>query len=260
MGWPVAVSSERRTGNETFAVARSVVRVSSRVGGGTHRVRSPRFHVRDDPGRCPGLPNHAPSGLKRPGLGKRALPRASRQFRRQWLLLALTVVPIAVAGCHRTRQPSSPAEATREPRLSGGATSLDELLDEFQQALEAKDRRALDALRVTEAEYYAVVIPGSVPEGAPLQRMPERKAKFLWDLHNTKSYYAGSRLLGAFGGRKLTRREVHSGGGVKTYALFTAYGYLEIDLEDEKGAPVQISTGSVIERDGQFKFVSFHGD
>lgn len=140
------------------------------------------------------------------------------------------------------------------------APSVEVLVDRLLDALAAKDRKALEALRVTEKEYVEIIIPGNVDPGQPPQRLRAADAEFYWGQLNTKSIYSGASLLGAFGGQKLKRKGIAFDKGDKRFAWFTAYRQLRITAEDGQGHETLISTGSVAEVRGRFKFVSFVRD
>ena len=78
--------------------------------------------------------------------------------------LALVVCVAGVAVLHGSTVSGSltaPQAAAPHPPLSGGASSVDDLLAKFVAAIEAKDVAALDALRVDETEYRKIIMPGS---------------------------------------------------------------------------------------------------
>jgi hypothetical protein len=144
--------------------------------------------------------------------------------------------------------------------LDGGAPSLEALVGDLLAALAAKDRDALDRLRVSEREYVDVIVPGNVEPGQPPQRMPADKVGYFWASLNTKSLYWEQHLLDEFGGRAYTLKGIDYGKGEKEYAGFRAYRQLRLTLEDEQGLQRDLGTGSAVEVKGKFKFVSFVRD
>jgi hypothetical protein len=155
---------------------------------------------------------------------------------------------------------TAPHGAAPHPPLSGGASSVDELLGRFVRALEANDGDALEALRVTENEYRKIIMPGSVKPGQPPQKLSAKADEYFWQSLDTKSLYSGRALLAGYQGRKYRITNVAWLKGIDEYAWFRCYDRLELTLVDEAGEEHQLNTGSVAEVDGRFKFISFIRD
>lgn len=145
-------------------------------------------------------------------------------------------------------------------RLTGGAVSVDELIDRFVAALAAGDTAAVEALRITEAEYRGVLIPGSVAPGEPPQVVSEQGLEYFWTEMSQKSAAHRAAILARFGGRPLTRVRYSFDKGEREFAGYKAYQRLRLVLRDEQGQEVELGTGSIVERDGVFKFASFIRD
>lgn len=145
-------------------------------------------------------------------------------------------------------------------KLDGWATSREELITRFLEALRQKDGAALERLRVNEEEYVEIILPGSVPEGQPLRTWPrEVSAYFFRDL-DTKSRYSQQQLLANFGGHRVRIENVEYEGGVKRYANHVAHRQLRLTLKNESGEEAVLETGSIAEIEGRFKFISFVAD
>jgi len=145
-------------------------------------------------------------------------------------------------------------------RLEHGAPSIDKLIDDFVQAINDRDKARLRQLRVTQEEYVALILPGSVEPG---QRRPvynQEEVEYLWGILNGKSIYAEAGLLASFGGHHATVTEKDFRKGVKKYADYTAYKQLTLTLKDDKGTEATMRIGSIAEVDGQFKFISYVRD
>lgn len=155
---------------------------------------------------------------------------------------------------------TAPRGAAVHPPLSGGASSVDELLGRFVRALEANDGDALEALRVSEDEYRKVIMPGSVKPGQPPQKLSPRADEYFWQTLDTKSLYSGRALLAGYQGRKYRITNVTWLKGIDDYAWYRCYDRLELTLVDESGEEHGLNTGSVAEVDGRFKFISFVRD
>jgi hypothetical protein len=116
-----------------------------------------------------------------------------------------------------------PAHATRRspgqtiPKLQNSAPSLDAPIIRFLDALRAKDRHALQRLRVNKREYIDIIMPGTVPPGKERRTFPGDRATYFWDVLNEKSVYSELALLHIYGGRKYTVRQVEWAKGVQEF-------------------------------------------
>jgi hypothetical protein len=185
------------------------------------------------------------------------------------LLLATTTRAIAAEAAVATPAPkaANPASAktaaatqATPDRLTGGASSLDELVARFLDAVARRDRDALEGLRVTEAEYRAIIVPGSVAPGAPPQVLSEEGLEYFWGEMNQKSGAHRDAILERFGGRPFTPVRHSFEKGIRDFAGYKAYGRLRVVLRDQQGAEWELRTGSIVERDGRFKFATFIRD
>ena len=139
--------------------------------------------------------------------------------------------------------------------------SADALIHEFLRTLETDDPDALRRLRVTEAEYREIILPGSVREGEPLRHYTKEVADFAWTNLDSKSWYHEQALLQTYRGRRFTVKAVDYDKGTGRYANHTAYKQLRLRLEEQDtGKEVRLGTGSIVEIDGRFKFISFIND
>jgi len=170
--------------------------------------------------------------------------------------LAVMVATVGVVVLCRPMCPPDVA-AAEEVRLKNGAPSVDNLVDQFMQALKERDKAKLRELRVTEAEYRGLILPGSVDEGKPRQHYNDEASSYFWSILDTKSIYTEANLLHAWGGRPLKLKSVAYRGGTKKYADYTAYKHLELKLEDETGTEDEMRIGSIAEKDGVYKFISY---
>jgi hypothetical protein len=118
----------------------------------------------------------------------------------------------------------------------------------------------LRRLRLTESEYREIVLPGHVAVGRPLRQLPEDVSQLAWRLLNTKSVYYEAQLLGDFGGQPYEVKGTEFEKGTQSYATYTAYKQLRLQLQRDDGTEVELRTGSVADIAGQFKFVSYIRD
>lgn len=151
-------------------------------------------------------------------------------------------------------------DATPVARVTGGAPTLDALVERFLAALRAGDRAALEALRLTKDEYVHLVMPGHVAPGEPPQRLSPEAAEYFFDVMDGKSAYFREALVARHAGRNLRLRSVTFDKGIADYAGHRSYKRAVLVLEDEDGRELELRTGSVVERDGRFKFASFIRD
>jgi hypothetical protein len=167
--------------------------------------------------------------------------------------------PAPKAGDPTSARTAAAARPTPD-RLTGGASSLDELVTLFLDAVSRRDRDALEALRVTEAEYRSIIVPGSVAPGAPPQVLSEEGLEYFWGEMNQKSAAHREAILEGFGGQTFTPVRHSFEKGIRDFAGYKAYGRLRVILRDDQGAEVELRTGSIVERDGRFKFATFIRD
>lgn len=156
---------------------------------------------------------------------------------------------------------SEPLEAsTSRLRFSGGSATMDGLIGELLVQLESQDEKGLRALRVTEREYRELVVPGNVAKGEQPQILSGEASEYFWQVMDQKSRHFEKLLLQRFGDTPFTVKDVSFEKGHKEYAGHQAWRRLSLVVTDEGGQDRLIRTGSIIERDGRYKFVSFIRD
>jgi hypothetical protein len=173
------------------------------------------------------------------------------------LMLVFLLAPLV-----RGEKPTGVTTAqASSPRLDNPSPSADELIRRFLDALDKRDGKALRGLRATESEYKTIIMPGSVPAGAPLKRYDDQVSEYFWSILNTKSAYYEQYLLETAGGHGPSKvKSVTYQKGTKTYADYTAYRQLRLVVQDGTGSDRDIWTGSIAEIAGQYKFISFIRD
>ena len=176
--------------------------------------------------------------------------------RGMWCASFVTMLVVAGVGARSV----TPTGAAGSPILRDAASSKEELAQRLLDALGKNDRQALRRLRVTEAEYKDFVLPGSVEVGQPLRRYTPEVADYAWKTLDTKSLYYERFLLHDTGGKHFTVKDLTFAKGVADYATYRAYRQLRLDVTKDDGATGQLATGSIIEVDGQYKFISFIRD
>src|SRR5262245_43804876 len=144
--------------------------------------------------------------------------------------------------------------------LERGYASKEELVKRFVDALGKKDEPGLSAMRVTQKEYVDIILPGAVAEGQPLRQWPQDVREYFFREFNQKSSMAEQELLLSYGGHEYVIESMEFEGGVKRYANHVAHRQLRLRLKDESGNERSLATGSIVEIDGRYKFMSYLAD
>jgi len=179
--------------------------------------------------------------------------------------LAILLLCLPALGDDRPASASLPVAAgesaavpTGPPiKLSGGAPSVDVLLDEFLAAVEHKDLAALERLRLTKEEYTRIIVPGQVRKGQPPLQTFEKANDVFWGMMNTRSRYTIESLVNEHGGRHYVRRQLEFTEPTREFAWYTAYGGVELTLWNDQGQDYELATGWIAEVDGSYKFIAF---
>jgi len=178
-----------------------------------------------------------------------------RAFGVALLIATIAVSPAARAGTAKK------AAATKPQRLSNASPSADGLIHRFVEALDKQDAATLRHLRVTESEYRSIILPGSVPPGAPRRHYRDDVTEYFWGTMNGKSAGYEKNLLDTVGGHGPSKvKTISYAKGEQQYADYKAYKQLRLVVENGAGREVDIRTGSIAEIDGQYKFISFIRD
>lgn len=169
-------------------------------------------------------------------------------------VLVLILAAAAAAGCHAFRKPGTAVRFQ-------GAPSVESLLDEFVAALAARDEAKMHSLRVTEAEYRDVIIPGSATVGQQLQGpVSDKKFQYFWGMLNTKSRDVGVVIMHDFGGRPWQRARHWFTQPPRQFSGYEALGEVRIAVTDGSGTTGTVRTGWIANVDGRYKFVGFEYD
>ncbi|MBA4072388.1 MAG: hypothetical protein C0497_11210 [Gemmatimonas sp.] len=139
-------------------------------------------------------------------------------------------------------------------RLTGGAASQDALVAALAQAISANDSIALRRLAVTAREFIDLVYPES-----PYTRPPYRQAPgLLWRQIQMPSGSGVRRLVERHGGRPFHVEQLHCPSSPEVQGNNRLYvGCTVRFVSGTDAAREGRLFGSIIERHGQFKFVSF---
>jgi hypothetical protein len=180
-----------------------------------------------------------------------------KRFAHTTIVIALLVVH---AACSSMVPRAVGERIGTHPTLRGGAQSIDELVQDLVVAMHASDEGALRSLRVSEAEYREIILPGSVPPGGtPPQYAPEF-TDFLWGSLDVRNRYGEQELLRLWGGKSLTVESASFHRGVRAYRGYTAHSLLDLTVKDDEGKEVRMEMGSIAQVGDRFKFISFTRD
>jgi hypothetical protein len=153
--------------------------------------------------------------------------------------------------------PAASAASHAALGLTGGAPSVDALLDQFLDALERKDTVAMHRLRVSKEEYDAIIVPGMVAKGEPPREIPDESREFFWQLNDRKSRYAADAIVTKYGGRHYVGRDLRFSKGTQEYLWYTVRGQVRLNLRTAEDSGYELMTGSIAEVDGTYKFIAF---
>ena len=144
--------------------------------------------------------------------------------------------------------------------VSGGAPSIDALMEAFLAALEKQDVAALNSLRLTKDEYQGIIVPGTVPPGSAPRRVSAIVDKHFWEMLDFKSDRYVEVLLQRYGGKKFNRGEVRFTKPAQHYDWYNAWGETRQVATDVEGTEHLVTSGWIAEVRGQYKFISFQWD
>jgi hypothetical protein len=139
-------------------------------------------------------------------------------------------------------------------RLTNTHPSKEALAQAVVDAVMSRDRGALAALAVTEAEFRAQIWP-RLPASRPEMGMP---VDYLWADTSTKSRSHLARLLAEHGGRRAVVAAVRFGGPTTDYGTFRVSAETVLTLRDQDGRQTEERWfGSAIESAGGWKVYSY---
>ncbi|MEO7367338.1 MAG: hypothetical protein ABIZ36_05235, partial [Gemmatimonadaceae bacterium] len=138
--------------------------------------------------------------------------------------------------------------------LQGGASSRDSLVRRFLKALRSSDTSALQAMVLNAPEFAWLVYPESPNTKPPYTQSPA----LVWNQIENPSASGFTRLVRRLGGKHLTYTGYSCAKNPDRQGQNTIWTNCKMNL-GEPGEKVRGRRlfGSIIERDGQFKLVSF---
>jgi hypothetical protein len=141
--------------------------------------------------------------------------------------------------------------------LTGGASTRDALVARFVDALAAKDTAAFVEMLMTREEFGWLYYPHTRFTERPYELAPE----ILWlQIQNGSSRGVG-RLLDRLGGTRLDVRDYRCRSVPLVEGPNRIWEECTVRVASPEGAPADVGLfGSILERDGLFKFVSYSND
>ncbi|HSP97939.1 MAG TPA: hypothetical protein VL049_11925 [Candidatus Dormibacteraeota bacterium] len=141
--------------------------------------------------------------------------------------------------------------------LTGGADSIDALIDQYIAAITAGDLAALEPLRVTLEEYGSIIVPGMVEKGKQPRTTFEKVNAVFYGMLDSRSRYSVQSLIDRFKGKKIVRHELTFSKPTQEWAWYTAHGEVRLVLFDDRGTRYEMKSGWIAEVNGRFKFIGF---
>jgi hypothetical protein len=138
----------------------------------------------------------------------------------------------------------------------GSAASRDALVEAFAAAVEDSSAARLHRLRLDAAEFGWLYFPESRYTTKPYELPPET----LWMLMDQNSRKAETRLLRSFGGRPLGFAGYQCEAAPRREGPNRYWERCVVTLAGPEGRRRMRLFGSIMERDGRFKFVSIAND
>ena len=169
------------------------------------------------------------------------------------------VALLFVVGLSALAVRASAPQASKE-WLADGASSMDELVNRLVSALGERDRKQVDSCLITKDEYAKFVLPGAGKPGDPPRHYTDQMNDYAWGTMYGKTIYFRANLLDSLGGRKYRVKAYEFRKGVHDYAWYRAHERISILLETEDGQEKTLNTGSIIEANGKYKFISLIRD
>jgi hypothetical protein len=146
------------------------------------------------------------------------------------------------------------ADLVEATALEGGAASRDELVRRFVRAVETRDTTALRQMMLSRAEYAWLYYPTSTFSREPYYQMPQLN----WFLNVASSEKGITRVVARHGGRALGFAGYQCPDSARTEAGLSFWDGCLVSFEGDSRRMRLF--GSIIERDGQYKFYSYAND
>lgn len=145
------------------------------------------------------------------------------------------------------------ASVARVDTLAGASASIDDLVARWARAVAGRDTIALSRMILSPAEFAWLYYPDARMAKPPYEAPPG----LLWSQIDASGREGTARVLAKFGGRPLRVRSVRCPDPIETEGGNRIRQNCVVSVEqDGAAAPAARYFGSIIERDGRFKFIS----
>lgn len=145
--------------------------------------------------------------------------------------------------------------AAERRTLDAAASSPEELVRRFLDAVEENNVDHVRRLAITEDEFKTLVYP-ELPASDPRRNT---SAEFVWNTLHTRSESNLYSMMDAVGGRRFTLEELRFTGETTQYETYKVHRESLLVLRDRDGMKQTVRLfGSVLELDHQFKIFSFN--
>ena len=138
--------------------------------------------------------------------------------------------------------------------LTGGAPSRDALVQRFMRAVETRDTAALRAMVLSDAEFIDLYYPTSIYVKQPYRQSPD----LVWFLMQQSGGKGVRRVLERFGGRPTNYEGYRCAEEPTVRDENRFHGDCAVSWSMTPG-PIRLF-GPIMERNGQFKFISYAND
>ena len=168
------------------------------------------------------------------------------------MAIAVISALLVASGCD-----TAGASAAADPRLTGGANSLDSLGSRVWAAIAARDTAALEALRLSEHEHNEYVWP---EQPAAASTSAGNALDYWWQNIEVRNQAAVSDLLEAHGGSVARLTDTRCEGEPRKYASYVALTECYLVTRDGAGNEREVRAFRyVVSMDGQYKAVRYYG-
>lgn len=145
----------------------------------------------------------------------------------------------------------------RPQSLSGGRDSREALVSEVVRALAQQDTMALEPIALNRAEFAYLYFP-TAPIAAPPYELPPALAWFQAEEANRKGVF---RALREYGGKEWKLQSTHCPAPAKPQGQNRIWEGCTVTMSEPGKPAVSVKLfGSIIERDGHFKILSYAND
>jgi hypothetical protein len=137
--------------------------------------------------------------------------------------------------------------------LQGGAPGREELARRFVRAVETRDTAALVAMHLTRDEFAWLYYPATVYTRPPYRQAPG----LVWFRMTARSQRGLGRVLARDAGRPLGYRGLRCPADPVVQGANRVWPDCRLDLAGTGGTVTRRLFGSILERGGQFKFLTY---